>query len=345
MADEHRESHLTELALALHAQRSPDAVLAAFAEAVPELAQDGRVELVDGVLAFPADTLPDDERELWTRRAAILAAALDNAAAHDAQTRAEGMLRSLIEQLPAVSYIAKPITGDPIYISPQLEDLFGSKVSEWMQGLDGWAGQIHPDDREETLRTYAAAVAAAEPYDGEYRLIDTAGRVRWVWDTAVTVLAADGTPEAIHGVIFEVTKRKLAEQALTSSQTQLREAEARYRNLVERLPLAIYIDALDATATSIYNSPKNAEITGYTHEQWVADPDLFARIVHPDDRDRVMAALAEAHAGHSEFCCEYRIVRPDGSLRWLRDESVVVEDDDAIPLYRQGYLLDITAPA
>ena len=342
MADEHPESHLTELAVTLHAQRSPDAVLAAFAEAVPELAEAGGVELVDGVLNVPEDAFADDERELWTRRAQILAAALENAAAHDAEIRAEGMLRSLIEQLPAVSYIAKPITGDPIYISPQLEDLFGSKVSEWMQGMDGWAGQIHPDDREEILRTYTAAVAAAQPYEGEYRLIDAAGRVRWVWDTAVTVFAADGTPEAIHGVIFEVTKRKLAEQALTSSQSQLREAEARYRNLVERLPLAIYIDALDATATSIYNSPKNAEITGYTHEQWVADPDLFARIVHPDDRDRVMAALSEAHERHSEFCCEYRIVRPDGRLRWLRDESVVVEDEEGVPLYRQGYLLDIT---
>jgi diguanylate cyclase (GGDEF)-like protein/PAS domain S-box-containing protein len=326
MPDSSRETHLTDLAVALHARRSPDAVLAAFAEAVPER----------------PEPIPADERELWARREEILQAALDNAAAHDDQARAERMLRSLIEQLPAVSYIAKPITGDPIYISPQLEQLFGSNVRDWMQGFDGWAAQIHPDDREEVLRTYTAAVAAAAPYEGEYRLIDASGQVRWVWDTAVTVFHEDGTPQAIHGVIFEVTKRKLAEQALTSSQAQLREAEARYRNLVERLPLAIYIDALDATATSIYNSPKNAEITGYTHEQWVADPDLFARIVHPDDRERVMDALSEAHEGHSEFCCEYRIVRADGSLRWLRDESVVVTDDDGIPLYRQGYLLDIT---
>jgi diguanylate cyclase (GGDEF)-like protein/PAS domain S-box-containing protein len=326
MADPSRETHLAELAVALHAQRSPDAVLAAFAGAVPER----------------PDPIPDDERELWARRAEILQAALENAAAHEARTRAEAMLRGLIEQLPAVSYVAKPITGDPIYISPQLEQLFGSKVSDWMQGFDGWADRIHPDDREEVLRRYTAAVAAGTPYDGEYRLIDTSGRVRWVWDTAVTVFHDDGTPQAIHGVIFEITKRKLAEQALTSSQAQLREAEGRYRNLVERLPLAIYIDALDATATSIYNSPKNAEITGYTHEQWMADPDLFARVVHPDDRERVMAALSEAHQGHGEFCCEYRIVRADGSLRWLRDESVVVADDDGVPLYRQGYLLDIT---
>jgi diguanylate cyclase (GGDEF)-like protein/PAS domain S-box-containing protein len=342
MANEHHESHLTDLAVALHARRSPDAVLAAFAEAVPEAAERPGIELVDGVLTFAPGALAPDEVEVWTRRAQILRAALENADAHDALAQAEAMLRSLIEQLPAVSYAATPIKGDPIYISPQLEQLFGSTVDDWMQGLDGWAGQIHPDDREEVLRTYTAAVAAAAPYEREYRLIDTAGQVRWVWDTAVTVFDADGTPQAVHGVIFEVTKRKLAEHALTSSQALLREAEGRYRNLVERLPLAIYIDALDANATSIYNSPKNAEITGYTHEQWVADPDLFARIVHPDDRERVMSDLATAHEEQAEFCCEYRIVRPDGSLRWLRDESVIVEDDQGVPLYRQGYLLDIT---
>jgi len=260
-----------------------------------------------------------------------------------ALARSGDMLRSLIEQLPAVSYVARPGTGEPIYISPQLEALFGWKVADWIRGVGRWAEQIHPDDRAETLRTYSEAVAAGRPFEHEYRLIDADGRARWVWDMAVTVPDADGEPEAVNGVILEITKRKAAEQALTTSQTQLREAEARYRNLVERLPLAIYIDALDATATSIYNSPKNAEITGHTHEEWVADPELFAKIIHPDDRERVMAALSEAHESQSEFVCEYRIIRPDGSLRWLRDESVVVLDDEGVPLYRQGYLLDITA--
>ena len=138
MADEHHEYDLTDLAVSLHALRSPDAVLAAFAEAVPSVAERDGIEIVDGVLMFAPGALADDEVEVWTRLAAILATALENAAAHDAQTRAEAMLRSLIEQLPAVSYIAQPISGNPIYISPQLEQLFGSKVSDWMQGFDGW---------------------------------------------------------------------------------------------------------------------------------------------------------------------------------------------------------------
>jgi diguanylate cyclase (GGDEF)-like protein/PAS domain S-box-containing protein len=298
-----------------------------------------------GALVMAADAVPPDEAlsaDEWARLCEILGAALADARDDEVVRKSAALLESLIEQVPAIAYVAAPVTGAPIYVSPQLERLFGVPVSQWLGGVAGWAQQVHPDDREATSTAYAAAVAACESFEGEYRLIDAAGDVRWVSDLAETLRDENGEPTAVHGMIFDITKHKLAEQALKDSQVHVREAEERYRNLVERLPLAIYVDALDAKATSIYNSPQNAEITGYTHEQWVADPDLFAKAVHPEDRDRVMAALGAAHDSNSDFCCEYRIVRPDGSERWVRDESVVVPSPEGAPLYRQGYLLDIT---
>jgi diguanylate cyclase (GGDEF)-like protein/PAS domain S-box-containing protein len=298
-----------------------------------------------GVLAMGADALPPDDAlsaDEWACVCEILGVALADALDDDVVRRSAALLKSLIEHVPAVAYVAAPVTGDPVYVSPQLERLFGVPTSEWLGGTAGWAQQVHPDDREATLTAYAAAVAARGSFEAQYRLIDAAGDLRWVWDLAETLRDENGEPTAVHGMIFDITKHKLAEQALKDSQVHVREAEERYRNLVERLPLAIYVDALDAKATSIYNSPQNGEITGYTHEQWVTDPDLFAKVVHPGDSDRVMAALGDAHDRNSEFCCEYRIVRPDGSERWVRDESVVVQSAEGTPLYRQGYLLDIT---
>ncbi|HEY3766575.1 MAG TPA: EAL domain-containing protein [Gaiellales bacterium] len=370
-----RDQQLLELSLALQALRTPAAVIGVFRDRVPEFtAARGEIWVFDperrhladerpaveddawvlplragersvGVLALrpaPGERTPPLER-VWARRCEVLAYALANTLDHESRKRSGDMLRSLIEQLPAVSYTASPLTGDPVYVSPQLERLFGWAVSDWSQGTSEWARRIHSEDRDATLAAYSDAVEAGAPFEREYRLFDASGDVRWVWDTAVTVHDDIGEPIAVHGVIFDITTRKHAEQALTDSQAHVREAEERYRNLVERLPLAIYIDALDATATSIYNSPQNAEITGYTHEQWMTDPDLFAKVIHPDDRDRVLAGLAQAHDEDSEFCCEYRIVRPDATERWVRDESVVVVSQDDVPLYRQGYLLDITA--
>jgi diguanylate cyclase (GGDEF)-like protein/PAS domain S-box-containing protein len=116
----------------------------------------------------------------------------------------------------------------------------------------------------------------------------------------------------------------------------------RYRTLVEQLPLVVYIDALDAASSNIFTSPQLEPILGYTPDEWVADSELFVRILHPDDRDRVLAAHARTHATHEPLSIEYRLFAKDGRTVWLRDEGVIVVDDDGTPMHLQGYLLDIT---
>jgi diguanylate cyclase (GGDEF)-like protein/PAS domain S-box-containing protein len=117
----------------------------------------------------------------------------------------------------------------------------------------------------------------------------------------------------------------------------------RYRTLVEHLPLVVYVDALDAASSNIFTSPQVESLLGYTPAEWLADADLFVRTLHPEDRDRVLAAHARTHATHDPLSVEYRLIARDGAVVWVRDEGVIVFDDDAQPLYLQGYLLDITA--
>ncbi len=271
----------------------------------------------------------------WHGLSSVVAAALE-AVRRQADVRATAeRFRSLVEQIPAATYVDSAVTGKPIYVSPQIEHLFSVPAVEWMDGDDGWGRRIHPDDRVHTTQTYDESVARGEPYNCEYRMTGTDGVERWVLDEAATVQTADGR-RVVQGVMYDITRRKLAEQRYA-------EAEERYRVLVEQLPLAIYIDALDERATTIYNSPQNAEISGYTHDEWVADPDLFEKTLHPDDREWVMAGFERARVALAPFKAVYRIVRPDGSIVWLHDESVVVKPSERSPGYRQGYLLDITA--
>jgi diguanylate cyclase (GGDEF)-like protein/PAS domain S-box-containing protein len=117
----------------------------------------------------------------------------------------------------------------------------------------------------------------------------------------------------------------------------------RYRTLVEHLPLVVYVDALDAASSNIFTSPQVESLLGYTPAEWLADTDLFVRTLHPEDRDRVLAAHARTHATHDPLSVEYRLIARDGAVVWVRDEGVIVFDDDSHPLYLQGYLLDITA--
>ena len=134
---------------------------------------------------------------------------------------------------------------------------------------------------------------------------------------------------------------------MASAETAVRDWSAdedarRYRTLIEHLPLIVYVDALDPASSNIFTSRQIEPILGYTIEEWVGDKDLFVRALHPDDRDRVLAAHAHTHATHDPLSIEYRLVGPDGRIVWLRDEGVIVLDEDGVPLYLQGYLLDIT---
>lgn len=118
--------------------------------------------------------------------------------------------------------------------------------------------------------------------------------------------------------------------------------EERYRTLIEQLPIVTYIDTLDDRSSNIYTSPQLEPILGYSVEEWQADEELFVRILHPDDRERVLAEIRESNASAGRFESEYRLIARDGRVIWFRDESVVVRDESGAPLYSQGYLLDIT---
>ena len=115
-----------------------------------------------------------------------------------------------------------------------------------------------------------------------------------------------------------------------------REIERRYRALVEQLPLVVYVDALDKSSSNIFTSEQIEPLLGYSVDEWRDDSDLFVRTLHPDDRERVLAAHGRTHKTHEPLSIEYRLLGRDGRVVHVRDEGVIVLDDDGEPLYLQG---------
>jgi PAS domain S-box-containing protein len=117
-----------------------------------------------------------------------------------------------------------------------------------------------------------------------------------------------------------------------------------FRKLVERLPLVVYVDQLDDKSSAIYVSPQIAQLLGYSPEEWVADSDLFLNSLHPDDVERVMAEIAVRNdTGSTTMYLDYRLIARDGRIVWIRDEELVVTDDEGRPTAAQGYMQDVTA--
>jgi PAS domain S-box-containing protein len=121
-----------------------------------------------------------------------------------------------------------------------------------------------------------------------------------------------------------------------------RQAEQEYRELVEELPLAVYRDLPVAGAASEYVSPRIEELFGYPRESW-SDPEFFATVLHPDDRDEAIGLHAAALArGDDRWSFEYRLIAADGRTIHVRDDARIVKDESNTPLYVQGFMIDVT---
>ena len=119
-------------------------------------------------------------------------------------------------------------------------------------------------------------------------------------------------------------------------------AEARYRSLIELVPTNItYVEDLD-TGRTFAISPQIETILGYSQEEWMGDGSLCIDRIHPDDRDRVVAACELANEAGEPYSAEYRMIARDGRIVQIRDEAVLVRGSNGQPLCWQGVMRDIT---
>ncbi len=116
----------------------------------------------------------------------------------------------------------------------------------------------------------------------------------------------------------------------------------RYRSIVEQIPAVTYIDALDDAASTLYMSPQVETLLGYAPEEWIGDPELWLRVIHPDDRARAVAENQRHNETGESFSLDYRIYRKDGRLVWIRDEARIVRDERGVPTFSLGVMIDVT---
>jgi PAS domain S-box-containing protein len=243
----------------------------------------------------------------------------------------EQRYQHLVEEMPLSLYIsALDERSNALYVSPAIVEQLGYSLDEWRENPRLFEEILHPVDSERVLRAVEVSKQQGNPYDAEYRLTRKDGSVVWVQDRAVTVLDARGRPLHWQGFLVDVTARK--------------QAEARYRTLVEQLPLITYVDSpYSADESASYISPQIEDILGYSLSQWHSDPSFFVDHLHPQDRDRVRDAQRVAREKGEPLEIEYRIISNSGRVVWLQDSYTTVRDEAGRPWYAQGFAVDITA--
>jgi diguanylate cyclase (GGDEF)-like protein/PAS domain S-box-containing protein len=194
----------------------------------------------------------------------------------------------------------------------------------------------HPDDLDADLdQVRRMLVGEIRTYQMEKRYFHKEGQVVWALLSVSMVHDEEGEPLYFVSQIQDISERKRAEQ-------KIRAAEQRYRTLVEQIPAVTYIDPVDDPETSLYTSPQIEQMLGYTPQEWQNEK-LWPKRLHPDDRERVLAADKRFEEGGGEpFREEYRLMAKDDSVVWVREEAVLVRDEAGEPLYWQGVFYDLT---
>jgi diguanylate cyclase (GGDEF)-like protein/PAS domain S-box-containing protein len=243
----------------------------------------------------------------------------------------EERFRSLVQNTSDIITIVDA-DGTIRYVSPAVERAMGYKPEE--QVGTNVIGSVHPDDREQAANTFAEVLKRPGLHPSlEFRVPHKDGSWRFL-EHVVNNLLDDPTVGGVVITSRDVTERKEAER-------KLREAEQRYRALVEKVPAVVYIQEIGSPDSAIYMSPQIETLTGYSPED-CKDPDLRWGMVHPDDREWLQAEDERTGKQGEVFTTEYRVVHRDGRTKWVRNQSVMVEDEVSGTHYWQGFMLDIT---
>jgi PAS domain S-box-containing protein len=154
------------------------------------------------------------------------------------------------------------------------------------------------------------------------------------------VLGELGGAAVDHAVREQALHRRLLEQATTEA--WLRANELRYRTLIEQIDAVTYSEAYAVGgAQMMFVSPQVEEKLGYTPEE-CGRPGFWKGLVHPDDRDRVLAEDRQVELSGAPWRIEYRLVARDGRVLWIRDHAVLVRDGQGRPAFWQGLWIDVT---
>jgi PAS domain S-box-containing protein len=219
------------------------------------------------------------------------------------------------------------------YYSPQCLNLLGRLLDQTGPSFEEFLSLIHPEDLP-AVQDHLEAVWKGKVWQWklEFRLCLADASQPWMISRGLVIRDEDEQVLRLVGTLTNISDRKLAEAAL-------RKSEERFRQLAENIHEVFWMSSVKEPAM-LYVSPAYERIWGRSCESLYQYPKSWLESIDPIDRDRVLTALDQQQRG--DYDEEYRIVRPNGEIRWIRDRVFPIQDENGIIYRLAGIAEDIT---
>jgi PAS domain S-box-containing protein len=249
---------------------------------------------------------------------------------------AEELLQALLSNIQEILYVVDGRTphGKVRLVSGYVYSVLGCRPQEFLDDPSLWFRLLHPEDTEIVMSSLERAIAQRSSGLRTYRLRNQlTGEYKWVEDRFTPIFDADWNYNGIYGVARDITAQREAEAIR-------QESEERFRLIAETVSEVFWI-ADPAIRKMRYVSPAYERIWRRSRESLYQNPRSFLDAIHPDDLEHVLATL-DLQATNQPFEHEYRIIWPEGTVRWIWDRGFPSLDENGVASYYVGAAQDIT---
>ncbi len=239
--------------------------------------------------------------------------------------------RVLLELSPVGIYQTDK-DGNYVYANPRWLEMAGMSMDE-AKGR-GWMKGLHPDDRETIGEKWYKSVRSNGSWGYEYRFQTPGGKITWVYGNARAMYGERGEVTAYIGTNLDITERKKKEEELEKNEALLNEAQ-------EMANIGSFV--WDLQTDSLEWSRNMFAIAGLDSGSFRGNlQETISTMLHPEDRERVFEQIEEMVKQKKTWPMEFRLVRPDGDIRWLRSGSRFITDEKGVPVINVGIHRDFT---
>lgn len=225
------------------------------------------------------------------------------------------------------------LVSNELVWSDEIFRIFEIDKSKFGATYEAFLDAIHPEDREKVNKAYSDSLVTREPYDITHRLKMKDGRIKYVRETCESFFDDNGQQIRSIGTIQDISELHLAQE-------QMRASEARYRRAEEGTNDGLW--EWNIITGEEYFSPRWLKMLGYEPGEIPYRMETFTSLIHPDDKDNVLAAV-EAHCNEGKaFNVEMRLRHKNGKYLWIQSRGQAQRDINGEPFLMSGFITDIT---